>query len=79
MVASSRRRPQCSHALCLLVEQGRQFPVQLMYVPEPVESYLDAVLRTVLQIHADEPEGDILAFVTGQDEIESLQRLIPER
>ena len=63
----------------MLPVQGRQFPVDVMYVPEPVESYLDAVLRTVLQIHADEPEGDILAFLTGQDEIEALQRLIPER
>ena len=50
-----------------------------MYLPEPVDSYLDAVLRTVLQIHADEPRGDILVFLTGQDEIESLQRLIADR
>lgn len=59
--------------------QGRQFPVETLYVPEPVDSYLDAVLRAVLQIHVDEPRGDILAFLTGQDEIETLQRLIPER
>ncbi len=62
-----------------LAVQGRQFSVDTMYVPEPVDSYLDAVLRTVLQIHVDEPEGDILAFLTGQEEIETLQRLIPER
>ncbi len=59
--------------------QGRQYPVDVMYTPEPVESYLDAALRAVLQIHVDEPEGDILTFLTGQDEIEALQRLIPER
>ena len=27
-------------------------------------------MRTVLQIHAAEPEGDILLFLTGQEEIE---------
>ena len=48
--------------------QGRQFPVEMLYVPDPVESYLDAALRCVLQIHADEPPGDVLAFLTGQDE-----------
>ena len=59
--------------------QGRQFPVDTLYLPEPVDSYLDAVRRTILQIHVDEAQGDILAFLTGQEEIETLQRLIPER
>ena len=59
--------------------QGRQHPVQVLYLPEPVDSYLDAVLKAVLQIHAQEPAGDILAFLTGQEEIDTLQRLIPER
>ncbi|BDA45577.1 ATP-dependent RNA helicase DHX8 [Coccomyxa sp. Obi] len=59
--------------------QGRQYPVEMLYLPEPVDSYLDAALRTVLQIHVDEPSGDILVFLTGQDEIETMQRLIPER
>ncbi|CAL8470833.1 g10375 [Coccomyxa elongata] len=59
--------------------QGRQYPVEMLYVSEPVDSYLDAALRTVVQIHVDEPSGDILVFLTGQDEIETLQRLIPER
>lgn len=59
--------------------QGRQYPVDVMYAPQPVDSYLDAVLKTVLQIHLDEAEGDILAFLTGQDEIETLQRLINDR
>lgn len=59
--------------------QGRQYPVEMLYVAEPVDSYLDAALRTVLQIHVDEPSGDILVFLTGQDEIETMQRLIPER
>lgn len=59
--------------------QGRQYPVDVLYLPEPVDSYLDAVLKAVLQIHAQQPTGDILAFLTGQEEIETLQRLIPER
>ncbi|KAL6185352.1 hypothetical protein ACLB2K_041486 [Fragaria x ananassa] len=36
----------------------------------PLCDYLDASLITVLQIHLTEPEGDILLFLTGQEEID---------
>jgi len=36
-------------------------------------------LNTVLQIHFTEPEGDILVFLTGQDEIEDLEEMLTER
>ncbi|KAK9838275.1 hypothetical protein WJX81_001973 [Elliptochloris bilobata] len=59
--------------------QGRQFPVQVLYTAAPEESYLDAALATVMQVHAEEAPGDVLVFLTGQDEIESLARLINAR
>jgi ATP-dependent RNA helicase DHX8/PRP22 len=31
------------------------------------------------QVHVDEPAGDILVFLTGQEEIDSLARLLEER
>lgn len=34
---------------------------------------------SVLQIHATQPLGDILVFLTGQDEIETCQELLQER
>lgn len=55
---------------------GRTFPVQLFYTAAPEESYLDGALNAALQVHADEGPGDILVFLTGQDEIESLERLL---
>ncbi|KAL7269307.1 Salivary acidic proline-rich phosphoprotein 1/2 [Rhizina undulata] len=58
---------------------GRQFPVELYHSPDPVADYVDAALRTVFQIHYSEPmPGDILVFLTGQDEIEALQKLIED-
>ncbi len=45
----------------------------------PEDSYLDAALTTVLQIHLEEQPGDILVFLTGQEEIESLQQLLRHR
>lgn len=59
--------------------QGRQFPVQLMYTPQPEDDYLDAALTAVMQIHFDERPGDVLVFLTGQEEIESMERLLAAR
>lgn len=55
---------------------GRMHPVDIFYTPSPVEDYLDASVRTVVQIHSCEPEGDILVFLTGEEEIEDAVRRI---
>jgi pre-mRNA-splicing factor ATP-dependent RNA helicase DHX15/PRP43 len=50
---------------------GRTHPVEIFYTPEPERDYLEAAIRTVIQIHmCEEEEGDILLFLTGQEEIE---------
>ncbi|CAI9090918.1 OLC1v1025806C1 [Oldenlandia corymbosa var. corymbosa] len=52
---------------------GRTFPVTTFYAKQEESDYVDAAVRTVLQIHAEEPKcekGDILLFLTGQEEIE---------
>jgi len=60
----------------LLAVPGRTHPVEIFYTPEPEKDYVEAALRTVLQIHATEPEGDILLFLTGEEEIEDACRKI---
>lgn len=60
----------------LLAVPGRTHPVEIFYTQEPERDYLEASLRTVLQIHASEPEGDILLFLTGEEEIEDACRKI---
>lgn len=60
----------------LLAVPGRTHPVSIFYTPKPEPDYLEAALRTVLQIHATEPEGDILVFLTGEEEIEDAVRKI---
>ena len=59
--------------------QGRQFPVDIFYTHHAEPDYLDAALITIFQIHLEEGPGDILVFLTGQEEIESVERLINER
>ncbi|KAL6719541.1 DEAH-box ATP-dependent RNA helicase prp43 [Lecanora helva] len=60
----------------LLAVPGRTHSVEIFYTPEAERDYLEASLRTVLQIHASEPEGDILLFLTGEEEIEDACRKI---
>lgn len=60
----------------LLAVPGRTFPVEIYYTPEPEKDYVEGAIRTVLQIHASEGEGDILVFLTGEEEIEDTCRKI---
>ncbi|KAF2800918.1 P-loop containing nucleoside triphosphate hydrolase protein [Melanomma pulvis-pyrius CBS 109.77] len=64
------------HSAPLLAVPGRTHPVEIFYTPAPERDYVEAALRTVLQIHASEPEGDILLFLTGEEEIEDACRKI---
>lgn len=58
---------------------GRRFPVDIYYTRAPEADYVDACVVSVLQIHATQPLGDILVFLTGQDEIETCQELLQDR
>jgi len=58
---------------------GRTFPVEVLYTKEPETDYLDASLITVMQIHLREPPGDILLFLTGQEEIDTACEILYER
>ncbi|PSN73336.1 P-loop containing nucleoside triphosphate hydrolase protein [Corynespora cassiicola Philippines] len=64
------------HDAPLLAVPGRTHPVEIFYTPAPERDYMEAALRTVLQIHATEPEGDVLLFLTGEEEIEDACRKI---
>lgn len=58
--------------------QGRQFPVDILYTAQPETDCLDAALVTIFQIHLEEGPGDILVFLSGQEEIESIEGLVRE-
>ncbi|XP_061402837.1 pre-mRNA-splicing factor ATP-dependent RNA helicase DHX16 [Musca vetustissima] len=58
---------------------GRRYPVDIFYTKAPEADYIDACCVSVLQIHATQPLGDILVFLTGQDEIETCQEVLADR
>jgi len=62
----------------LLRVPGRTHPVEIFFTPEPERDYNEAAIRTVIQIHRCEDPGDILVFLTGQQEIEECCRKLRE-
>ena len=69
---------QIQHVSSCYVE-GRQYPVTIHYEPKPVQNWLDAMLRTIFHIHYKEPlPGDVLVFLTGQETVETLEKLVRE-
>ena len=70
---------QMSSHLAICYIEGRQHEVKILYSPEPVQDFVDAALRTIFQIHYQEPmPGDLLVFLTGQEVVESLEKLVKE-
>lgn len=58
---------------------GRRYPVEIHYTKAPESNYIDAAVVTTLEIHATQASGDILVFLTGQEEIETVEEILKER
>ncbi|KAI9681013.1 MAG: DEAH-box RNA helicase prp16 [Trizodia sp. TS-e1964] len=58
---------------------GRTFPVDIQFSRSPCEDYVDSAVKQVLAIHVSQSAGDILVFMTGQEDIEATCELIEER
>lgn len=58
---------------------GRRFPVEIHYTKNPEANYIQAAITTIFQIHTTQDmQGDILVFLTGQEEIESMEEALNE-
>lgn len=55
---------------------GRRFQVDIHYTPQPEANFLSAMVTTCFQLHIASGPGDILVFLTGQEEIELAQQNI---
>ncbi|KAG9394526.1 Helicase associated domain (HA2) [Carpediemonas membranifera] len=57
---------------------GRTFEVAHYYVNRPEPDYTEAAFAAVVQVHENEPRGDILVFMTGQEDIVGLATQLRE-
>lgn len=65
---------------CIINVQGRVHPVDILYLEKPAPNYIVTAVETVLNIHLNEdPVGDILVFLPGAEEIDSMLQLLDER
>ncbi|KAJ5246080.1 hypothetical protein N7468_001063 [Penicillium chermesinum] len=58
---------------------GRTFPVDTHFSRTPCEDYVDSAVKQILAIHVSQGQGDILVFMTGQEDIEATCELCDER
>lgn len=63
----------------LLSVPGRMFPVEIFYSPDAEPDYVEAAIRTAVEICREQPPGDVLLFLTGEEEIEESCRKIEEQ
>ena len=76
----SKKKDTESHphvSVCLI--EGRQYPVETFYMPGPSLDFMEDALKTIFQVHFGESlPGDILVFLTGQDTVETLKKLVQD-
>ncbi|OQV14842.1 putative ATP-dependent RNA helicase DHX35 [Hypsibius exemplaris] len=70
--------PEGSPSATILTVEGRTFPVDVFYLNDPVANYMSATIDTILKIHRTQPLGDVLAFLTGQEEVDHVCQLLSE-
>lgn len=59
--------------------EGRTHPIDVLFLETPSEDYVEKAISTVFDIHTKEPDGDILVFLTGREEIDSAVEAVQER
>ena len=61
--------------------KGRTFPVDINYLDTPCSDYVDAAVDRALRIHLGDKNltGDVLIFLTGEDEINAAMDRIQSR
>jgi ATP-dependent RNA helicase DHR2 len=78
-IVSTQNKQQILPQVSTCFVEGRQYPVKTVYLPEPTQDWVESALKIIFQIHYKEPlPGDILVFLTGQDTIEGLEKLVNE-
>jgi ATP-dependent RNA helicase DHR2 len=76
---SMEQLAKASNNITVCYIKGRQYEVKLQYLSKPTLDFQESALKAVFELHMHEPlPGDILVFMTGQDTVEGLERLINE-
>jgi pre-mRNA-splicing factor ATP-dependent RNA helicase DHX38/PRP16 len=58
---------------------GRTYPVETLFAKTNSKDYVEAAVDQALSVHVSQDAGDILIFMTGQDDIEATCVLLADR
>lgn len=72
--------PNAKDSATILSVEGRMYPVTHFFVDTPCPDYVKETVNTIVKIHKKEQpsSGDILAFLTGQEEVLEAVQLLKE-
>ena len=59
--------------------RGRFHPIEIYNLKSATEDYVTETVEMILRVHFEFPPGDILAFLTGQEEIEAVVDTLASR
>lgn len=59
--------------------EGRMYPVEIGYLQEATNDYVETAVQAIFDIHVNQPPGDILLFLTGREEIDTCMDLLADR
>lgn len=76
---SNTTKDKAKDSATIISLEGRMYPVDVLYTTEPVNDYVEKAIQTVFDIHIKEPNGDILIFMTGREEIDRVVSEISDR
>lgn len=62
----------------LLSVEGRTHHVEIHYLKQPASDYIKSAVEAAIELHLNEVPGDILIFLTGQEECEKAVEMLEE-
>ncbi|KAK0569682.1 hypothetical protein OC861_000642 [Tilletia horrida] len=62
-----------------LTLEGRAYPVEVAYLGQPADNYIRGAAEAVWNIHLKEPQGDVLVFLTGREEIDDCCQILSDQ
>jgi HrpA-like RNA helicase len=59
--------------------ETRVYPVKELFLESPTKDYISESVITVLKIHQNEPQGDILVILSGKEDVDTVVTLINDK
>jgi ATP-dependent RNA helicase DDX35 len=75
------KHSETSLSTAIVSVEGRYYPIDISYLSEPCDNYVKAAVTTAFAVHItqEDTDGDILIFLTGQDEVDEAVSMLIDK